>query len=345
MRSAFLSHSLIVAGCVSTLALSAGAQAPAQQATPAPAKAAPQASPLSAAEISSMVKITLAIDALRDSADVQMSMVGNKKDEVLKSIRAQLRSQIEAVYKANGTTEADYNKKTFVLSTNSTARQLYDSTLAKVTGAPLPGQLVAAAAKPVIKVPDGPVGVHIGHIVNSFGDTPDKQGLLPVAVAEAKTAAQHAALAARAPTNLDGMKTHAGHVLNAIDPTIEPKGPGLGYGVKKAAQGIMTHIDLAAKSPGASGNVIAHAEHIKTSAENTVARCDQIIAIAKQVQAATSAPAAAALVNQLVSLTSQLMAGVDANNDGKVTWEKGEGGLQQVQQHIDLMLAAELKGR
>jgi hypothetical protein len=343
MRSAFLSHSLIVAGCVSTLALSAGAQAPAQQATPA--KAAAQASPLSAADITSMVKITMAIDNLRDSADVQMSMVGNKKDEVLKKIRADLRSEIEGVYKANGTTETDYNKKTFVLSSNAEARRLYDSTLAKISGVPLPGQLVAAAAKPTIKVPAGPVGIHIGHIVNSFSDTPDKQGLLPVAIAEAKTAAQHAALAAKAPTNLAGMKTHAGHVLNAIDPSIEPKGPGMGYGVKKAATGIETHIELAAKSPGASKNVIMHAEHIKTSAENTVARCDQIIAIAKQVQAATDAPAAAALVNQLVSLTSQLMSGVDANNDGKVTWEKGEGGLQQVQEHIDLMLKAETGGR
>jgi hypothetical protein len=343
MRSAFLSHSLIVAGCVSTLALSAGAQSPAQQATPA--KAAAQASPLSATDITNMVKITMAIDNLRDSADVQMSMVGNKKDEVLKEIRAKLRTEIEGVYKANGTTEADYNKKTYVLSSNAEARRLYDSTMAKISGVPLPGQLVAAAAKPTIKVPDGPVGVHIGHIVNSFLDTPDKQGLLPVAIAEAKTAAQHAALAARAPTNLEGMKTHAGHVLNAVDPSIEPKGPGMGYGVKKAAQGIANHIELAAKSPGASKNVVMHAEHIRTSAENTVARCDQIVAIAKQVQAATSAPAAAALVNQLVSLTSQLMTGADANNDGKVTWEKGEGGLNQVQQHIDLMLKAETGGR
>ncbi|MEO6876886.1 MAG: hypothetical protein ABI205_00290, partial [Gemmatimonadaceae bacterium] len=125
------------------------------------------------------------------------------------------------------------------------------------------------------------------------------------------------------------------------DPTFEAKGPGLGYGVKKAAMGIVTHMELAAKSPGASPNVITHANHIETSANNTVARCDQIVALAKQVQAATDAPAAAALISQLVSLTSQLATGVDANGDGKITWEKGEGGLDQVQQHMNLMLAAE----
>ena len=34
------------------------------------------------------------------------------------------------------------------------------------------------------------------------------------------------------------IQTHAGHVINAIDPTIVAQGPGLGYGVKKAAQGV-----------------------------------------------------------------------------------------------------------
>jgi hypothetical protein len=344
MRSGFLSQSLLVAASASALALTPlAAQTATQQAMadmPGMQHAA-QPSPLSQAEINKLATIQIGIDAARDSADVQMAMVGNKKDEILKAVREKLHADVEAVYKRGGTTQADYEKKTYLLSTNAQARFLFDSTLAKMTGNPIPGQVVAAAAKPLIKVPAGQVGVHIGHVVNSFADTPDKQGLLPVAEAEAKTAAQHALLASKAPTNLAGMKLHAGHVINAIDPTIEAKGPGLGYGVKRAATGIATHIELAAKTAGASPNVVTHANHIATSANNTVARCDQIVALAKQVQAATDAPAAAALISQLVSLTSQLSSGVDANGDGKITWEKGEGGLDQVQQHVNLMLAAE----
>ena len=135
------------------------------------------------------------------------------------------------------------------------------------------------------------------------------------------------------------MKTHAGHVINALDPTVVTAGPGLGYGLKKAATGIAMHIDLAAKAAGASPNVVTHAKHIATSANNVVTRADQLLAIAKQVQAATDAPAAAALVSQMISLSQQLMAGVDTNGDGQITWE--EGGLQQAQEHVNLMLAGE----
>jgi len=60
---------------------------------------------------------------------------------------------------------------------------------------------------------------HIGHVLDSFNGTPMNMGLLPTAMAEAKTAAQHAGLAAKS-TTLAMVQTHAGHVINAIDPTI-----------------------------------------------------------------------------------------------------------------------------
>ena len=37
---------------------------------------------------------------------------------------------------------------------------------------------------------------HIGHVLDGFNGTPDNMGLLPTAMAEAKVAADHAALAA-----------------------------------------------------------------------------------------------------------------------------------------------------
>ena len=289
-------------------------------------------------ELTAFAKVQIAITVVHDSADAQLAQVRNKKVEAQTQLQNKLQADVAAILHHSGMTEAEYQHKVFLVSTDSTLRKTFDGVVAQLTGVPTPGQVVAAAT---IKVPDGMVGTHIGHVVNSFNDTPNKQGLLPVALAEARTAAQHAQLATRQLTNLDMMKLHAGHVINAIDPTLMPMGPGLGYGVKKASNGIVTHIELAAKVAGASQNVILHANHIATSARNTVERCDQAIAIAQKIQAATSATDAAALVGQLVSITAQLTAGMDANGDGRVTWEKGEGGLQQAQDHVNLMLAAE----
>ncbi len=183
--------------------------------------------------------------------------------------------------------------------------------------------------------------VHMGHVLTSWKDTPDKKGLLPTAMAEVDIAKTHVGLALKQPNNLKWLKLHTGHVLNAVDPSVEPKGPGLGYGVMKATAGTAKHINFAAGSKGASGNVKTHAQHVATSAENTVGWAKQIVALGQQVKASTSAADAVAKVRQIDKLVAQLADGTDANGDGKVTWIKGEGGLGQSLFHMGLMSKGE----
>ncbi|MBL4693693.1 MAG: hypothetical protein JKY92_10245 [Magnetovibrio sp.] len=182
---------------------------------------------------------------------------------------------------------------------------------------------------------------HMEHVTKAWGDTPDKKGLLPTAIAEAKIAAQHTGFAAKKLDNLGWMQTHVRHVLNAIDPSLEAKGPGKGYGVLKAAAASIKHIGLAAKSGDASDNVRAHAIHVSASVENTVNRAKEIVALSKNVINATSAGDAAPLVKQIATLPGQLIAGFDANGDGTITWELGEGGLAAAQKHMKIMASGE----
>lgn len=333
---------LLLRGSVTIAALAVAVPSMAQNPAPTPAPTQ-QASQLQMPrdELVAFAKIQVAISQARDSTQAQLAQAGNKKGETLTLLREKLQTRIEEILHHSGMSEADYERKTYIVSSDVETRKAFDAIVAEITGTPTPGQVAAAA--PRVPVPAGPVGTHIGHVVNGFNDTPNGQGLLPVAIAEARVAAQHAALAARAPSNLAGLKTHIGHVLNALDPTIVAAGPGQGYGARKAALGVATHIELAAKTQGASQNVITHANHVATAARSVVQRVDSIIVLAKQVQAATEAAPAAALVNQIVSLTEQLIAGADANGDGRITWEAGEGGLQQAEQHVNLMLAAETK--
>ena len=182
---------------------------------------------------------------------------------------------------------------------------------------------------------------HIGHVTDAWRDTPDGQGLLPTAIAEAEIAARHAGLAASDPGNFASMKRHTTHVLHAVDPEQIENGPGLGYGVKRGAAGAARHITAAANSDGASGAVQTHAVHVATSAQNTVARADKIVMLAKRIARTTTAADAAPLVAELNTLAQALLSGVDANGDGRTGWQEGEGGLETAQTHADLMKQAE----
>ena len=120
-------------------------------------------------------------------------------------------------------------------------------------------------------------------------------------------------------------RAHIGHVMTGWKDTPGGKGPGLGYGVVKAAGGAAKHIQFAAKSSDASKNVKLHATHVAASANNAVDLAKKIVAF----------------VREMKNLTDEIIAGDDANGDGKVSWKKGEGGLAQADNHMGFMMKAE----
>ncbi|MES2523805.1 MAG: hypothetical protein V4617_13955 [Gemmatimonadota bacterium] len=335
---------LIALSCSALVAAGASAQSAPPPAGAGDTKAAPAAAgaagaAMSEADIRAFAALHVKINALHDSSDAQLAQARNKTLAAQTDLKAKRRKDVAAVIAASGLSDAEYQRRRFLVSTDGETRKVFDVAVAKLTGAPAPGTVVPTTTPvPTIAVPAGPAGVHIGHVVNAFGDTPGGMGLLPVAMAEARIAAQHATLASRAPMDLAAMQLHAGHVIHALDPTIVAMGPGRGYGLKRAAAGVAAHIELAAKAEGAPANVTAHAPHIAASARNTGERVEQIIAIAKRIQAATTAVDAATLIGQLSSLCDGLVAGKDVNSDGRVNWDGGEGGLQQAQEHVNLML-------
>ncbi len=205
--------------------------------------------------------------------------------------------------------------------------------------------VLLAAMAPVVSASAyakaGKSHAHIGHVMKSWGDTPDKMGFLPTAIAEAKITHKHANLAAKDTSNLKAMKLHATHVLHTLDPNLQKKGPGLGYGVVAAAKGTAAHIGFAAKSAGASKNVKAHAKHVSETANNTSKRAGILVSLSKKILAANSAAEAASMIPKLVAVSSALNAGEDLNGDGKVSWKGGEGGLMTAKAHMGFMMKGE----
>src|SRR4051812_38325613 len=130
---------------------------------------------------------------------------------------------------------------------------------------------------------------HIGHVLTSYKDTPEMKGFLETANAEADVAIQHATLGMKDLTSLDMMKRHAGHVLNALDPSLMAQGPGKGYGLKKAADNIAAHITMAGQPADAPAAVKTHSAHVAQAAKNTAERAEDMIALAQKIQKAETA--------------------------------------------------------
>jgi hypothetical protein len=212
---------------------------------------------------------------------------------------------------------------------------LYTGRMVRLTGE-LTGDALVVSKIEVI-----PPHLHIGHVMTNWRDTPGGVGFLTAALSDAVVAVVHAKLAGSDATSLNDMKLHAGHVLNALDPSIEPKGAASVYGVKKAAAGALQHLDFAVKSEGASANVKTYATHVMASLGDVIPWTDQAIVAAENIRAATSAADAAPLVTHLILLTMRIVDGVDANNDGQITWQAGEGGLAQAQAQMALMMKGE----
>lgn len=97
--------------------------------------------------------------------------------------------------------------------------------------------------------------VHLGHVLDGWGDTPKRQGLLTVAVEDAQHAAEHATYAVQGAQDIRSVKLHLGHVLHAVDPTQEEDGPGSGYGLLKGLDGVIEHLGYVSEVPDASANV------------------------------------------------------------------------------------------
>lgn len=325
------------------------------------ARPAAAATTLSAAELRELATAHVALLKLQDSLNAEMAHPRNKTGEGQERQQMALRASVAALIERSGLSADEFQRRRFAVSTNDTLRAAFEEAIATITGAPATGQrtmatlsgtpsapaaaqaatspsVPAATATADITLPAGAVGTHVGHILVRFPSTPEKVGLLTIAQTEAKIAAQHAALAARTPSNLQSMQTHAGHVIHALDPTVVTSGPGKGYGLKKAAAGVASHVELAAGSEGASAGVKTHAQHVATASRSTIERADQIIALAERIRSAKDATEAAALVGQMASLCEQLESGADLDADGRVNWGGGEGGLQQVNAHMQLLL-------
>jgi methyl-accepting chemotaxis protein len=161
--------------------------------------------------------------------------------------------------------------------------------------------------------------------MTNWRDTPSNVGFLIAAISDGKVAANHADLTVKSANSLDDMKLHAGHVLNALDTSVEPRGPGSGYGVKKAVGGAVQHLELAIQAEGASENIRTLAMPVKAALSTVARSTDQAVETAQKIRTVSNANEASALANELAGLTKNISDGLQQAKTGMDAIMKAEG--------------------
>ena len=201
--------------------------------------------------------------------------------------------------------------------------------------------VVLLAAFLAIRVPGVALGqqtgealTHFNHVAAGFSGAPGGRGLVVTTAMEVNTAMLYANFAAGNPASLDAMKTNVRNVLHALTPEQGSKGPGLGFGVKRAAEAVVMHIELAVKSPGASDTLRKRGPDVAQAGRAVAARAQEMAEIATSVLAARTAAQAAALVEQLRALALQLDLGKDVDGNGQVDMNAVEPGMNQLEAQV-----------
>lgn len=202
--------------------------------------------------------------------------------------------------------------------------------------------LTAAADSTLPYRPLPPEAVaHLAHVTTAFSDTPGGMGLIHTGIAEAEIAARYVVMAGTDSTSLVAMSRPMASVIHAIDPSQASGGPGLGYGLKRAAAGVETHAALAAAVPGVSQGLLFHTGYVERAARGAALRADEAIALARQIQRAPNAPAAHRLLKELAQAVRAMAWGDDRDRDHRIGHAENEVGLAQAMYHLQLLYRVE----
>lgn len=178
--------------------------------------------------------------------------------------------------------------------------------------------------------------LHLDHITVGYGDTPLGMGLMKTAMIEAEIASAWVRVAGMDSLGLTRMRGAMRNVLHALDPVEASSGAGMGYGFRRAAEGVLAHAELA-MADSTSVSLAFHGPYVLRAASAGRALADDAIALAHSVQRASDPVAALRDVNRLAEVLRSMVYGRDADGDGRIGHTDGEVGLAQATYHLGLV--------
>ena len=174
---------------------------------------------------------------------------------------------------------------------------------------------------------------HVGHAVTAWRDTPNEHGLLRVARDKADTA-----LGAVRSRNYAGVRL--AQVVAALRPDVAGAAGPDEYGVLRAFEGAMDHLEFAASTDDASANLVAAIAEISVVAPAVTGRFEQALELASD---GSGDP------NERIQAVRELLEhgaeGQDLDGNGRRALSTDEAGLRQIEQALEAALNRESNPR
>jgi hypothetical protein len=176
---------------------------------------------------------------------------------------------------------------------------------------------------------------HLGHALTAWHDTPGQQGLLVVARQRADSALGEAQKATQA--SGEAARKHLANVATALAPEADNE---RAYGLVRALESAVEHIEYAAAAKDASRNVVAAGDGVGAVADSVLDSYRRALTVARSADKLPADQLRQAALDLQRGLL-QLNNGSDADGDGRITLAPREAGLAQIEQRMAQAVAEE----
>ncbi|MEW5726988.1 MAG: hypothetical protein AB1918_04105 [Pseudomonadota bacterium] len=166
-----------------------------------------------------------------------------------------------------------------------------------------------------------------------------ERGAFDLARTNAALAQRHTKAALRQ-TDLAAMKAEVVAAVHAIDPSLVPQGAAVGPGLRSALAAAVERL-LALQATGGEGEAGLRATAASVAGQTALMRTDEALREAWGALAAASTSQAIPSLVRLDDQLNRIQVGQDVDGDGQVSWNQGEGGIQQAWSFTRQMAIAE----
>jgi hypothetical protein len=196
----------------------------------------------------------------------------------------------------------------------------------------------AQSAVPAAQTTTDATRERLSVLLTAAPDTPLGASVTAAVLSAARTAVQQARAAEQVPTDLATMQAAAQHVLRALDPSLVKDDLGTAYGVRPGVTAIIEQL-AALRSADPQPDVARLAADALAAARNVAGWCDQAIADAQRIAAATTADDAASSARALSIVTRQLLVGALSAGAPHALSSASTGGLFFIQMRLTMLKA------